>query len=74
MSVRKYFCFFSFDTSDGVSRQEEGVLKNPGTENEALSVRGTISWVAADGQTYTIDFIADENGFQPRGAHLPKVA
>jgi len=62
----------SYETSDGVSRQEQAVLKNVGTDNEALSVRGTITWVAADGQQYTLNYIADENGFQPEGAHLPK--
>lgn len=63
---------FKYETSDGISRQEEAVIKNPGTENEALSVRGSISWVAPDGVTYTINFVADENGFQPEGEHIPK--
>lgn len=63
---------FSYETSDGVSRTEEAEVKNAGTENEILVVRGTISWTAPDGQVYTITFIADENGFQPQGDHLPK--
>lgn len=64
--------FYRYETSDGVSRSEEAQLKNVGTENEALVVRGTVTWVAADGQTYTLNYVADENGFQPEGAHLPK--
>lgn len=63
---------FAYETSDGVSRQEQAELKNAGTEQEALVVRGTIKWVAADGQEYTLNYIADENGFQPQGDHLPK--
>ncbi|XP_055373347.1 endocuticle structural protein SgAbd-6-like [Condylostylus longicornis] len=63
---------FSYETSDGISRQEEGQLKNPGTEQEAISVRGSVSWVADDGQTYTLTYVADENGYQPEGAHLPQ--
>jgi Insect cuticle protein len=59
------------ETSDGVKREEEGVLKNVGTENEALSVRGSFQFVGDDGQTYTVNFVADENGYQPEGAHLP---
>jgi Insect cuticle protein len=55
-----------------VKREEEAVLKNIGTENEALSVRGSFSFVGDDGQTYTVNFVADENGYQPEGAHLPK--
>lgn len=33
---------FAYETSDGTSRQEQAELKNVGTENEALVVRGTI--------------------------------
>ncbi|CAO1320238.1 unnamed protein product [Diamesa hyperborea] len=62
---------FAYETSDGVSRQEEAELKNAGSENEAISVRGSYSWTAPDGQVYTVNYIADENGFQPEGAHLP---
>jgi hypothetical protein len=62
----------SFETSDGHSRQEQAELKNIGTENEALVVRGSYSFTAADGVVYTVNYIADENGFQPEGAHLPK--
>jgi len=64
---------FAYETSDGVSRSEQAELKNVGTEQEALSVKGTVTWIAADGVEYTLNYIADENGFQPEGAHLPKV-
>ncbi|KAJ6640664.1 Flexible cuticle protein 12 [Pseudolycoriella hygida] len=63
---------FAYETSDGVARQEQGELKNAGTDHAAIAVRGTISWVAADGQQYTLNYIADENGYQPEAAHLPK--
>ncbi|CAO1344531.1 unnamed protein product [Diamesa serratosioi] len=63
---------FAYETSDGVSRQETAELKNVGTETEALVVRGSYSFVADDGQTYTVTYIADENGFQPSAPHIPK--
>ena len=63
--------YIRYETSDGVSRSEQAELKNVGTDNEAISVRGTVTWVAADGQTYTLNYVADENGFQPQGSHLP---
>lgn len=52
----------SYETSDGISRSEEAEVKNQGTENETLVVRGTVSWVAPDGVRYTISFVSDENG------------
>lgn len=72
----KYICnrillYYRLSTSDGTDAQAEGQLKNIGTEQEALVVRGSFSFVADDGQTYTINYIADENGYQPQGAHLP---
>uniref|UniRef100_A0A1I8Q011 Uncharacterized protein n=1 Tax=Stomoxys calcitrans TaxID=35570 RepID=A0A1I8Q011_STOCA len=63
---------FSYSLTDGTSRSEQGTVVNAGTDNESLSVKGSVSWVAPDGQTYTVNFVADENGFQPEGAHLPK--
>ncbi|EDV51105.1 larval cuticle protein 65Ag1 [Drosophila erecta] len=62
---------YAWETSDGQSANAEGHLNNIGTENEAIAVRGSYSFVADDGQTYTVTYIADENGFQPQGAHLP---
>ncbi|XP_058125434.1 flexible cuticle protein 12-like [Anopheles ziemanni] len=63
---------FAFETSDGHQRQEQGELKKVGDE-EALVVRGSYSFTADDGQVYTVNYVADENGFQPEGAHLPTV-
>lgn len=62
---------FDFEQSDGHVRKETGVVKNVGSETEHIAVTGSFSFVAADGQTYTITYVADENGFQPTGAHLP---
>ncbi|XP_059217315.1 larval cuticle protein 65Ag1-like [Stomoxys calcitrans] len=62
---------FAYATSDGITAQEEGHLQNIGSENEAISVKGQYSYTGDDGQTYTVTYTADENGFQPQGAHLP---
>ncbi|KAM7356641.1 larval cuticle protein 65Ag1-like [Cochliomyia hominivorax] len=62
---------YSFETSDGTAAEEEGHLKNIGTEEEAISVKGSYKYVGDDGVTYEVKYTADENGFQPEGAHLP---
>ncbi|CAO1320124.1 unnamed protein product [Diamesa hyperborea] len=62
---------FAFEQSDGQAREEFAELKNVGTETEAISVKGSFSFIGDDGQTYTVTYIADENGFQPSAAHLP---
>uniref|UniRef100_A0A182LTQ4 Uncharacterized protein n=1 Tax=Anopheles culicifacies TaxID=139723 RepID=A0A182LTQ4_9DIPT len=62
---------YQYETSNGISAQEAGELKNVG-ETSALAVRGSFTFTAADGQVYTVNYIADENGFQPEGAHIPK--
>lgn len=65
------FLPFRFETSDGVSRKETATVKNLGTKEEAISVEGSVSWVGPDGVHYTLNYLADENGFQPEGKHLP---
>lgn len=62
----------SFETSDGTARDETAILKNAGTENEAISVTGSIRWIAPSGEVFVLKYVADENGFQPEGEHLPK--
>ncbi|KAH8266179.1 hypothetical protein KR038_008534 [Drosophila bunnanda] len=63
---------FSFETSDGISREESATLKNPGTPEEAIAVQGSVDWVGPDGVHYKLNYLADENGFQAQGEHLPQ--
>ncbi|XP_022909081.2 endocuticle structural glycoprotein SgAbd-5-like [Onthophagus taurus] len=63
---------FQYQTSDGMSREENAELKNEGTDNEALVVQGSYSYVGSDGVTYTINYVADENGYRPTGEHIPQ--
>uniref|UniRef100_T1GUQ0 Larval cuticle protein 8 n=1 Tax=Megaselia scalaris TaxID=36166 RepID=T1GUQ0_MEGSC len=62
---------FAIETSDGTSRQETAQLKQIDSENVALVIQGSYQYVGNDGQTYEVKYIADENGFQPQGAHIP---
>lgn len=35
-------------------------------------VQGQYSYVGDDGVTYTVNYIADENGYRAIGSHIPK--
>lgn len=63
---------FGSSTSDGKVAEEQGHIEDLGTPHEAISVKGSFSYVGDDGNTYAVNYIADRNGFQPQGAHLPK--
>ncbi|KAH8408245.1 hypothetical protein KR215_001033, partial [Drosophila sulfurigaster] len=62
---------YGYETSNGIAAQEQGKLLNAGSENEAISVKGKFQYTGSDGVVYEVSYIADENGFQPQGAHLP---
>ncbi|XP_045446755.1 flexible cuticle protein 12-like [Melitaea cinxia] len=64
---------YEIETSNGIKQSESGTLKNVGTEDEALEVRGQYSYPGPDGVAYLVVYIANEKGFQPQGAHLPTV-
>ncbi|EDW44906.1 larval cuticle protein 65Ab1 [Drosophila sechellia] len=62
----------NLEIRDGTIIVQEGVLKNVGTEHEAAVVHGSFSWVdEKTGERFTTNYVADENGYQPQGAHLP---
>lgn len=64
---------YSYETGNGIQAQEEGHLNNVGTDQEAIEARGSYSYTDNEGNTYQVSYVANENGFQPEGAHLPQV-
>ena len=65
---------YNYQLSDGQQKEESAQLQVIDPKNAALVVRGSFSWVdPATNQQYTINYIADENGFRPEGAHIPTV-
>lgn len=49
-----------------------GYLKNAGVEGaEAQVAEGSFSYSSPEGESISLTYIADENGFQPQGDHLP---
>ena len=67
------FTQYRHQTSNGISASEQGTLTQPRSVDEtaAYAVQGEFSWTAADGQTYSVRYTADADGFHPEAAHLP---
>jgi len=63
---------FSYETENGISVSESGVQKQIGDKPEEAGTvsQGKYSY-PEDSVTYTITWVADENGFQATGDHLP---
>ncbi|KAH8322128.1 hypothetical protein KR059_003574 [Drosophila kikkawai] len=53
---------YAFETSNGIQAQEAG---------NANGVSGNSNYVSPEGIPISLTYVADENGFQPQGAHLP---
>jgi len=61
---------YSFETEDKIKVEETGSQKLIGEESGTVA-SGSYSF-EHDGVTYTVTWVADENGFQATGDHLPK--
>ncbi|XP_058445655.1 cuticle protein CP14.6-like [Malaya genurostris] len=75
---------YAFETNNGIKVEDQGTIKQirvPKTDDSGRSIgeetvqvavqTGSFQFTAPDGQVYTVRYIADENGFQPQGDHLP---
>jgi len=64
---------YFYENDDGSSASQRGYLKGPRTaDEESIQVQeGFYQYYSPEGQLIRVDYIADENGFQPRGDHLP---
>ncbi|XP_055387469.1 endocuticle structural glycoprotein ABD-4-like [Condylostylus longicornis] len=58
---------YLYETGNGITAEEEGYQKDPDTK----TAQGSFSYTAPDGTPIRITYLADENGFQPAGEHLP---
>ncbi|XP_047469761.1 cuticle protein CP14.6-like [Penaeus chinensis] len=59
---------FDFETGNGISFSQAG---SPDGEEDAVIKAGEYSYTAPDGTEIHLRFVADDNGFQPEGDHLP---
>ncbi|XP_075161105.1 pupal cuticle protein Edg-78E-like [Haematobia irritans] len=54
---------YQFDTTNGIAQQESGIGGHYAT--------GSSQYYTPEGELIQLTYTADENGFQPQGAHLP---
>ncbi|EFX80862.1 hypothetical protein DAPPUDRAFT_303724 [Daphnia pulex] len=67
---------WSFAGSDGTTREESQIQKqlSSGYDKETAlgnTNKGSTYYISPEGQKITLTWISDENGFQPKGDHLP---
>lgn len=57
--------YFRYEQSDGTKQEQQGEIINANSENEFLNVRGSFTWIGPDGVTYTVIYVANEDGYKP---------
>ena len=68
---RVIFVVSSFETENGIYASESGRPVEGYGDEESYDVNGQFSYTGPDGVVYKVVYVADANGFQPQGAHLP---
>lgn len=64
---------YNYNTDTGIHAQEYSHLNNVGTDQETLEVHDNYNYTDNNGNVFQISYTADENGFQPKSAHLHTV-
>ena len=73
--IQSYFIdfWFSYETENGIKAEASGNQKQVGPKPEDVGSvqKGSYSYTSPEGQLITVNWVADENGFQATGDHLP---
>lgn len=64
---------YNYNTDTSIQAQEQNYLNNLSTDQEILKEQGSYNYIDNDGNTFQVSYIAHEDGFQPKDAHLPTV-
>ena len=62
---------YSFETENDISQSAEGSMRNVDGV-DVVVMKGSYSYVGVDGNTWSVDWYADETGFHPSAPFLPK--
>lgn len=58
---------YAYETENQIFAEEQGFQKDGGIQ----VAQGQYQYTSPEGQVVRLVYMADENGFQPQGAHLP---
>ncbi|XP_050307304.1 cuticular protein 47Eg-like [Anthonomus grandis grandis] len=61
---------YGFESDNGIAAQVQGQLKQIGAEFGNVA-QGSFSFTSAEGVPVSVQYVADENGFQPQSDVLP---
>lgn len=54
-----------YESENGIKMQEQGFVKQGEKKEDHINVaQGSYSYTSPEGQSFTVNYIADENGFQ----------
>lgn len=63
-----------YESEDGTRRDEQGEIKNKGTDEEALEVHGSYTYIDDQGREVLVTYTAGVNGFVPESTIIdPKI-
>ena len=62
---------YSFETENDIKQEAEGTLRNVGG-TDVVVMRGSYSYIGVDGNTWEVEWYADETGYHPSAPFLPQ--
>ncbi|KAJ0179912.1 hypothetical protein K1T71_004503 [Dendrolimus kikuchii] len=57
---------FGYEQSDGTRQEQLGEINNVDSETGSLRVKGSFTWIGPDGVSYTVTYVANEDGYNPQ--------
>lgn len=61
---------FAYETGNGIVVDENGHVKNSGPDQVQV-VEGSFAYKSPEGQDIRVEYVADENGYQPLSDAIP---